>query len=53
MLADIIRELTKCEESITVHSESVLTWAKRVEAQRAQAAVIKILHEANFDAIVQ
>ena len=34
MLAEITRELTKCEENITIHSENVLSWA-----QRAQAAV--------------
>ena len=36
-LAEIIRELTKAEESIVVTSEQVLVWAKRVEAQRAQS----------------
>ena len=45
MLAEIIRKLTKCEENTTIHSESVLTWAKRVEAQRAQTAAICSLHE--------
>ena len=54
MLAEIIRELTKCEEKITIYSENVLTWAKRVEAQRAHTAVISSLHEAkNYDAIIQ
>ena len=47
MLVEIIRELTKCEENITIHSENVLIWAKRVEAQRTQMAVISSLHEAN------
>ena len=47
MLAENIRELTKCEENITTHSENVLTWAKRVEAQRAQMVVNSCLHEAN------
>ena len=54
MLAEIIRELTKCEENITIHNENVLTLAKRVEAQRAQTVVISSLHEAKtFDAILQ
>ena len=46
MLAEIIRELTKCEENITIHSEHVLTWAKRAEAQRSQRVIISSLHEA-------
>ena len=45
MLVEIIRELTKCEENITMHSENVLALAKRVEVQRAQM-VISSLHEA-------
>ena len=54
ILGEITRELTKCEENITIQSENVLTWAKRVEAQRDQKAVISSLHEArNFDAIIQ
>ena len=48
LLAEIIRELIKCEENITIHSENVLTWAKRVEVQRAQAVVISSLHEKTF-----
>ena len=40
MLLEIIRELTKFEENTTIHSENVLTWTKRVEAQRAQTVVI-------------
>ena len=54
IIADIIRGLTKYEENANIHSENVLTWAKREEAQRAQTAVINRLHEAkNFDTIVQ
>ena len=53
LLAKIIRELTKCDETMTIPSELVLTWAKRIESQRAQMAVISILHEIkNFDAIM-
>ena len=33
MLTEIIRELTKAEESADITSEQVLAWAKRVEAQ--------------------
>ena len=54
MLVEIIRELTKYEENITIHSDTVLTRAKTVEAQRAQAVVISSLPEAkNFDKIIQ
>ena len=28
IIADIIRELTKCEENTTIHSENMLTWKK-------------------------
>ena len=34
MLVEIIRELTKCKENTIIHSENVLTWEKRAEAQR-------------------
>ena len=40
MLAEIIRELTKAMESAAVTSEQVIIWAKRVEAQRPQSAMI-------------
>ena len=54
ILAEIFRELTKYEENINICNENVLRWTKRVEAQRAQMAVISSLHEAkNFDAIIQ
>ena len=42
---EIIRELTKCEENVTLPSETVLAWAKGVEAKRAQTVVISGLHE--------
>ena len=45
MLAEIIRELTKANESTAVKSEQILVWAKRVEAQRAQTAIITSLSE--------
>ena len=54
MLMEIIRKLTKGDENIVKLSEHLLTWAKRVEVQRAQAAVINCSHKLkNFDAILQ
>ena len=54
MLPEIIRELTESDENKIILSEHVLTWAKRVEAQRAWVAVINSLHELkNFDVILQ
>ena len=46
MLAEIIKELTECEENTTIHCENELTWTKRVEALRAQTVVFSSLHEA-------
>ena len=52
MLAEVIRELTKCREDVTIPSETVLAWAKRVEVQRVQTVVISSLCKLrNFDAI--
>ena len=54
MLVEIIRELTKCNENTNIYSENCQTWAKRVEAQRAQTVVISSLHETkSSDEIVQ
>ena len=54
MVTEIIRELTESDENMPIPSEHMLIWAKRVEAQRAQGAVISSLHEVkNFDAIWQ
>ena len=51
MLAEIIRELTKCDENMTILIEHVLTLAKKIEAQRAQIWVKRSLCEIkNFDA---
>ena len=37
-----------------IPSEHMLTWAKRIEAQRAQVTVMNILHEVRkFDVILQ
>ena len=50
ILGEIIRELTKAKWSVTITSENVLTWAKRVEAHRAQSARMSTLTEVNeFD----
>ena len=45
MLAEIIRELTKCDDNMIIFCEHVLTLAKRIEAQRGQMEVISSLHE--------
>ena len=46
-LAKIIRELREYQENnITIHSENVLTWATRVDAQRVQTVAISSLHRA-------
>ena len=50
MLGEIIRELTKIQENTEITSENMLCWAKRVEAQRAQSAIMNSLTEAKeFD----
>ena len=43
MLAEIIREINKAEESADITIEQVLGWAKRVVAQRAQSAILNSL----------
>ena len=43
MLAEIIREPTKAEESTAATSEQVLFWANRMGAQRVQPAIITSL----------
>ena len=45
MLGEIIRELTKVKANNTINSKTVLVRAKRVEAQRAQAAVMNSITE--------
>ena len=50
MLAEIIRELTKIQENTEIMSENMLCWAKRVEAKKAQSAIMSSLTEAKeFD----
>ena len=35
MLAEIIRELKTYEENITIHSENVLTWVKKIRSPKS------------------
>ena len=52
MLEEIIRELTATKNDDLITSGGMLAWAKRVEAQRAQAAVLHTLTESRkFDKI--
>ena len=52
MLGEIIRELTKIHENTEMTNENMLCWAKRVEAQRVQSAIMTNLTEAKeFDKI--
>ena len=47
MLEEIIKELTAANDNEQITSEGVLAWAKRVEAQRTQAAVLSTTTETN------
>ena len=52
MLDEIIRELTSKTANVKTTSEDVLVWAKRVEAQRAQAVMLNDITEIRaFDKI--
>ena len=52
MLDEIIRELTAKNNDVQVTSEGMLTWTKRIEAQRDQAAVLNNITELHqFDKI--
>ena len=52
MLGEIIWDLTKINKKTEITGENVLSWAKRVEAQRVQSAIINSLTEAKeFDKI--
>ena len=52
ILEEIIKELTATKTDDHIMSGGVLAWTKRVEAQRAQAAVLSILTESKqFDKI--
>ena len=50
MLVDIIKELTVTNNADQITSKGMLAWAKRVEVQRAQAAVLNtIIESKQFD----
>ena len=52
MVEEIIKELTATNEDEQITSESMLAWTKRVEAQRAQAAVLSTITESRqFDKV--
>ena len=52
MLDKVIRELTTKSSSDQMTSEDVLLWAKRVEAQRMQAAILSDITESQrFDQV--
>ena len=52
MLVKIIRELTAKNSNEQVTSEGMLIWAKRIEAQRAQATVLNnIMESCQFDKV--
>ena len=52
MIKEIIKELTKIEENNKMASEKVLVWARRVETQKAQSAILINLNEPkDFDKI--
>ena len=52
MLEEIIKELTTARNDEHITSGSVLAWAKGVEVQRAQAAVLSTITESRqFDKI--
>ena len=52
MLEEIIKELTATKNDDHIPSGAILAWAKRLEVQRAQAAVLNTLTESKqFDKI--
>ena len=52
MLEEIIKELTTTKDDDWITSKGVLAWAKRVEVQRAQAAVLNTIMESRqFDKV--
>ena len=53
MLAEIMRELTKCNKNMIIPSELVLLLEKRIEAQRSQVAVINSLNKEKTDILQQ
>ena len=53
MLPEIIRKLAKTNDNTHLTSEYVLEWAKRIEVQGAQAAVIDSLSDTKEFDIIQ
>ena len=52
MLAEVIRELTAKNNDEQMTSKGVLIWARRIEAQRAQAAILNNITESHqFDKV--
>ena len=52
MSIEIIKEITKIEEDNNMTSEKALAWARRVEVQKAQSAILENVYEAeDFDKI--
>ena len=52
MLDEIVRELMAKNSSKQTNSEGVLSWARQIEAQRAQAAILNYITEAQkFDKV--
>ena len=52
MLEEIIKELTVTNTDDQIMSEGMLAWAKRVEAGKAQAAVLNTITESRqFDKV--
>ena len=52
MLDEIIKELAASNTDDQITSEGMLAWAKRVEAKRAQAAVLNTIMESRqFDKV--
>ena len=52
MLKEVIKELTTSKDDDQITSEGVLAWAKRVEVQRTQVAVLNTIMESRqFDKV--
>ena len=52
LLDEIVRELMAKNNSEQINSEDVLLWARQIEAQRAQAAILNDITEAQkFDKV--
>ena len=52
MMTKVIRELTAMKTTSEITSEQVLCWAKRIEAQRVQKAMLETKKESkDFDTV--